>query len=73
MMVDDAMMHGHRIMDLACGTGLVGIGCALLGAKEVVLTDIFEFDLIRENVRANITNDDIFKRVRVEEYWWYIL
>jgi hypothetical protein len=41
-----------------------------IGAKEVVLTDIFEFDLIRENVRVNITDDEIFKRVHVEEYWW---
>ncbi|KAF9967595.1 70-kilodalton heat shock protein, partial [Mortierella alpina] len=33
------MLEGKNVVDIGCGVGFLGIACALLGAKQVVLTD----------------------------------
>lgn len=33
-------IQGKNIIDVGCGTGILGIGCLLLGAKKVVFADI---------------------------------
>ncbi|CAO3570960.1 unnamed protein product [Mortierella alpina] len=33
------MLAGKNVVDIGCGVGFLGIACALLGAKQVVLTD----------------------------------
>lgn len=42
---------GKAVFDLGCGTGVLGIGAALLGAKKVVLADIDTeaLDIARKN------------------------
>lgn len=35
----DVAVSGHRVLELGCGLGLVGLSCALAGAESVVLTD----------------------------------
>ncbi len=33
------ILAGKNVVDIGCGVGFLGIACALLGAKQVVLTD----------------------------------
>jgi membrane-associated phospholipid phosphatase len=45
---------GARVLELGAGTGITGLACVKLGAREVVLTDIAELiPLMRENVKRN--------------------
>ena len=37
-----ALLAGKTILEVGCGTGLVGLGCAELGAARVILTDLRE-------------------------------
>ena len=51
-------LHGKTVLDIGCGTGVVGIVAALLGAN-VVATDGDEtvVDLARRNFQANTECD----------------
>ena len=37
-----ALLAGKTILEVGCGTGLVGLGCVQLGATRVILTDLGE-------------------------------
>ena len=37
-----ALLAGKTILEVGCGTGLVGLGCMQLGAARVILTDVGE-------------------------------
>ena len=47
-------LENKRIIELGAGTGVVGITAALLGAKEVVVTDMaYTLNNLRDNVKLN--------------------
>lgn len=49
-----ALIERRSLIELGAGTGLVGIACAKLGAKSVILTDLpVCLDLLRTNIEAN--------------------
>lgn len=56
---------GVRVLDLGCGSGILGIGAAMLGAKEVLAVDIdpSAVKVARENIAQNHLED----RVRAVE------
>jgi predicted nicotinamide N-methyase len=57
-----------RVIEVGSGTGLVGIVAALLGA-DITLTDLApQLDIIRENVKTNVTDAS---KVLVTELAWY--
>ena len=47
-------IEGKRVTDLGCGCGVLSIGCALLGATQVIGVDIDKcsIDVMIENVKA---------------------
>lgn len=49
-----ALVAGRRVLDLGCGTGIVGLAAAALGAEEVCLTDAGPLALAEHNLRANV-------------------
>lgn len=52
-----------KCLDLGCGTGVVGITCSLLGAQEVILTDMNALSCLQQNLEpflsTNINGGDI--------------
>lgn len=49
-----AFLTDKRILELGSGTGLVGLGLAFLGAKDITMTDLEGVvPLIQKNVDAN--------------------
>jgi len=44
-------LKGARVLELGCGTGVVGLSCAALGAKQVILTDLA---YVLENIEKNL-------------------
>lgn len=50
-------IRGKRVCDLGCGTGILAIGAAILGAAEVIAVDIDRKAL--EIARKNATSNDV--------------
>jgi len=47
-------IKGRKVVELGAGTGVVGLACAAMGAREVILTDLpYALDNLRGNVRRN--------------------
>ncbi|KAG0346307.1 hypothetical protein BG005_000845 [Podila minutissima] len=49
------LLSGKNVIDIGCGVGFLGISCAMLGAKKVVLTDgnTDVLTMARENIGYN--------------------
>ena len=56
-------LKGKRVLDLGCGTGILAIAAALLGAKPVVAVDIDPraVEVTRENARLNNANLEVYQ------------
>lgn len=54
-------LQNKEIIDLGCGTGILGIGCLLLGAKKVAFIDIDKkaLDLAKKNYDNVLSKYDI--------------
>lgn len=65
-------VEGRSVLELGSGTGICGLACAALGAKEVVLTDLADrLALLRRNVARNGWLDALESRaVTVAELAW---
>ena len=57
--VERYVRPGGRVLDLGCGSGILGIAAAVLGAKEIVAADVDEKapDIVRDNARLNGVED----------------
>jgi len=58
------VVQGKEVLELGCGTGVVGLSCGLLNAKKVLLTDLnYTLDNVRENVKLNHLEEivDVFE------------
>jgi methylase of polypeptide subunit release factors len=53
------------LLEMGCGTGVLGIACALNGAEKVVMTDINP--AASENASVNVWYNDIRKKIEVRE------
>jgi len=60
-LLDDYMTCGMRVIDLGTGSGILAIGAALLGAKDVLAIDIdpTAVKVAQENVAINGLSDNI--------------
>ena len=71
-------IKGKKVIELGAGTGVVGLACAVMGAREVTLTDLpYALDNLKENVRRNGEawreggGEEGHAKVRVEEGDWF--
>jgi len=63
-------LKGKKVLELGSGTGLVGLAAAILGADQVMLTDLeYTLDNIRDNVKLNQGNF-VYEKVDVFELDW---
>jgi putative methylase len=68
----DAQMHNwikdNSIIDLGAGTGILGIGCLLLGAKKVTFVEIDSdsINLLKENLETLKEQFDITAEIVIE-------
>ena len=62
------------ILELGAGTGFVGLACAVLGAKQVFLTDLaYALDIARQNKEKNVLAESIeSSQVQVREFDWFV-
>ena len=60
-LLEDALHGGERVIDVGTGSGILAIGAALLGAKEVTAIDIdpMAVKVARENIEHNGLQDKI--------------
>jgi predicted nicotinamide N-methyase len=49
-------VSGRRVLDLGCGSGLVGIAAALAGAREVTCIDIDPYAVVAAELNAAMNN-----------------
>ena len=52
----DIKLHGKRVLDCGCGTGILGIAASKLGAEEVVGYDIDEWSTQNATHNASLNN-----------------
>ncbi len=59
--LEERLMPGQRVVDLGCGSGILSIAAARLGASEVVALDIdpLAVEVTRENMRRNGVEDRV--------------
>ena len=57
----DGEISRKQIIDLGCGTGILGIGALLLGAEHVTFIDIHEasLEILEKNIEWALTNQDL--------------
>ena len=60
-LLEDALHGGERVIDVGTGSGILAIGAALLGAKEVTAIDIdpMAVKVARENIEHNGLQDRV--------------
>ena len=56
-------IRGKNILDVGCGSGIIGIYCALNGAKSVVAVDVEEKAI--ENAKENIARNKVGNIIKV--------
>jgi ribosomal protein L11 methyltransferase len=68
--VETVGVEGKDVLDMGCGSGILGIGARMLGAKSVTAVDIEENSarIATENAKKNNVFDDSFK-----VYWGNVL
>lgn len=61
--LENVELQGKTLLDMGCGSGILGIGAALLGAQEVIGVDIEQIaaDTAAENARINRLPDGLMK------------
>lgn len=54
------LVQGKLVLELGSGTGVAGISAALLGARQVLLSDLaYTMDNLQSNVRESGLSNDI--------------
>ncbi len=68
--IETVDVNNKNILDMGCGSGILGIGASMLGAKSVVAVDIEENSarIATENAKKNNVFSDSFK-----VYWGNVL
>eukprot|EP00946_MAST-07B_sp_MAST-7B-sp1_P003413 g3413.t1 len=66
--------EGTTILELGAGTGFVGLACAVLGAKQVYLTDLpYALSIAKKNTEKNVLAGSISRpQVTVREFDWFV-
>ena len=64
-----SIVEGKAVLELGAGTGLTGIAAAMLGASEVLLTDL---PYVMENLRQNIASNSVSNAEAAELDWMKI-
>lgn len=61
--LEDRDLAGKSLLDMGCGSGILGIGAALLGATDVVCVDIEQIavETTKENAQINKLRDSVLK------------
>ncbi|TMW66775.1 hypothetical protein Poli38472_014087 [Pythium oligandrum] len=69
----NGQLHGKRVLEVGAGTGLVGISAGLLGAEQVLLTDLaYTMDNLARNVELTGQHAQQIKaRVQPVELDWF--
>lgn len=79
LLMADFLMHWSKkqdlqdlkILDLGCGTGIVGITCLELGAKNVTFTDRIKTDSFEDNIEQYQKNcSELGRKLEFFEYDW---
>lgn len=73
-------VKGKSILDIGCGTGIIGISCANKGAKKIVFADNNEKALIntRHNIKINnilnaeVIKSDLFRNINIDQKFDFI-
>lgn len=70
--IEALKVRSKRVLELGSGCGLVGIAAAMVGAKEVVMTDLhYALPLMRQNVLRNKSTHDEAILISCKECDWF--